>query len=46
MGYGMAWWAWHSIYYGLAGMLGIWYDLAGKVYGIAHVILYGMAWQT
>ena len=38
MVYGMAWRTWYGIYYGLAGMQCIWYDLAGMV----HV--YGMAW--
>ena len=49
--YGMAWWTWHGIWYGLAGMTwyivwpggschGLWYDLAG------NAMVYGMACQA
>ena len=39
MVYGIAWWAWHGIRYGLAGIT--WYR-----YGLTrHSMVYGMAWQ-
>ena len=51
---GMARWAWHVLWYGLAGIAwpgnawhGIWYDLAGMAWYMAwpgvHGMVYGMA---
>ena len=43
MVYGMAWWAWHGIWYGLVGITGHGLARHSMVYGMAW--LYGMAWH-